>query len=398
MSRLEKSSSLCVNLKHGFERILLASAIFAISFPAFIAEGKKIEVSNRSSMPSRGEIVEVPAAEIPYPAGEFIIRDAKGREVGYQLTHDNLLIFPVSVPAKTKVYYTIESGTPAPVDTIAYGRFVPERLDDMTWENDRAAYRAYGPALQMSGQRAYGYDIWSKSVSYPVIDRRYYNHLRRNISFHEDHGNGLDDYAVGPTLGAGTDALIRKDGTLLMPYCWDKYEILDCGPLRFSVKLTYLPTEFEGNTVTETRVITLDKGSFLNKTDISFDGLENVARLAQGIVVHTDNPEGYRLSSKDKYVAVEDLNEHPDRGNGKVYVGIVSPDSREFTFIPAEPETHGVCGHAAAIAEITPDRNFTYYWGSGWSKGFMPGFNSWNAYLKNFDYRLRHPLKVKVTD
>ena len=26
------------------------------------------------------------------------------------------------------------------------GRLYPERLDDMTWENDRGIYRVYGPA------------------------------------------------------------------------------------------------------------------------------------------------------------------------------------------------------------------------------------------------------------
>ena len=53
------------------------------------------------------------------------------------------------------------------MDVVACGRQYPERLDDVAWENDRAAYRAYGPALQEKGARAFGYDIWTKSaVSY----------------------------------------------------------------------------------------------------------------------------------------------------------------------------------------------------------------------------------------
>ena len=58
--------------------------------------------------------------------------------------------------------YTIAEGTPQPVDVVACGRQYPERLDDVAWENDRAAYRAYGPALQEKGERAFGYDIWTK--------------------------------------------------------------------------------------------------------------------------------------------------------------------------------------------------------------------------------------------
>jgi hypothetical protein len=41
------------------------------------------------------------------------------------------------------------------------------------------------------------------------------------ISYHVDHGNGMDCYKVGPTLGAGTNALLADGGktisTLLLP-------------------------------------------------------------------------------------------------------------------------------------------------------------------------------------
>lgn len=374
-----------------------AIALFiAASCSSMLAKNNKIEISNPSDLPSAGEIVEVDASRLSMKPGEFILLDSKGNEVGYQITHDRKIIFPADVAAKSKALYKITAGTPVAVDTISYGRFVPERLDDLTWENDRAAYRAYGPALQKSGQRAYGYDIWSKSVAHPVIDQRYYDHLHRGISFHEDHGNGLDDYAVGPTLGAGTDALVKSDGSLLMPWSWSTYKILDCGPLRFSVALEYLPTEFEGDTLVETRVITLDKGSFLNKTDISFSGLTKETPLAQGIVVHSSNPEGYALDAEKKYVAVEDLNEHPDRGNGKVYVGIVSPTADNFKLLSLDKPVNDVEGHASAISLFSPGENMTYYWGSGWSKGFMPDFDTWKSYLSDFSYRLAHPLQVKV--
>lgn len=85
-----------------------------------------------------------------------------------------------------------------PVDVAACGRVYPERLDDVAWENDRVAYRAYGPALQATGERAYGYDIWTKSTPEPVVEDRYDGDLNRGISYHEDHGNGMDVYAVAP--------------------------------------------------------------------------------------------------------------------------------------------------------------------------------------------------------
>ncbi len=92
------------------------------------------------------------------------------QEIPYQLTYDNRIIFPASVKASDKTIYTVMPGTPAPVDTIAWGRQFPERKDDMAWENDRSAYRAYGSALQQSGERAFGYDIWTKSVPHRVLE------------------------------------------------------------------------------------------------------------------------------------------------------------------------------------------------------------------------------------
>lgn len=81
----------------------------------------------------------------------------------------------------------------------------------------------YGPALQATGERAFGYDVWVKSVREPVVEARYASELNpetmeqiaklkktnpqaadelyRSVSYHVDHGNGLDCYKVGPTLG-----------------------------------------------------------------------------------------------------------------------------------------------------------------------------------------------------
>ena len=62
--------------------------------------------------------------------------------------------------------------------------------------------------------------------------------LQRAISYHIDHGYGMDCYAVGPTLGCGTAALMQGD-TIIYPYCYRTQEILDNGPLRFTVKLEF---------------------------------------------------------------------------------------------------------------------------------------------------------------
>ena len=187
--------------------IFAAAALLALA--AGCTQQHTIEVTNASNANAAGEMAEVPLADILAAIGEeFVISDPEGAEVPYQITYDSLVVFPADVPAGTTVAYRLVKGTPQKVDTIVYGRQFPERKDDMAWENDRSAYRAYGPALQESGERAFGYDIWTKSVATPILEQRFADDIERGISFHVDHGNGMDVYGVGPTLGGGTAALL----------------------------------------------------------------------------------------------------------------------------------------------------------------------------------------------
>ncbi len=50
--------------------------------------------------------------------------------------------------------------------SLVQARFVPERMDDFAFENDKVAFRVYGPALKNS-QENNGTDCWLKRVDYP---------------------------------------------------------------------------------------------------------------------------------------------------------------------------------------------------------------------------------------
>ena len=98
-----------------------------------------------------------------------------------------------------------------------YARIVPERFDDMAWENDRIAHRMYGFALNIAGRgggerlRGSGIDVWAKRVTYPIVDRWY---AKGHDQFHKDgEGEGLDLYSIGGSRGAGGTGV--WDGTKL---------------------------------------------------------------------------------------------------------------------------------------------------------------------------------------
>lgn len=294
-------------------KILFLSLFSIVGFSCTEKKEVQIAIQNDSSFDRSNEIVEVAMSSVAEKlqlndTATFIIIDAQGQQVPYQITYDEKIIFPANVKANTKSEYVIKPGTPEQFLTMTTGKQYPERVDDIAWENDKIAFRTYGPALQATGERAFGYDIWVKSVPELVVEDRYAGELNpetkakiaelkktdpkaadelyKSVSYHVDHGNGLDCYKVGPTLGGGTAALMVND-SILYPYCYKSFEILDNGPLRFTVKLEYNPLTVKGESdIVETRIISLDAGTQLNKTTVSYSNLKENTPIVAGIVLH----------------------------------------------------------------------------------------------------------------
>ena len=159
-------------------KLVTSAVVLAIAVVSCKQESTmQVSVSNTLPLERIEEMVEISAEEVYKKlnladSSEFIIVDENNLEVPYQITYDNKVIFPVSISGESTLLYNIVKGNPAPVNTLVYGRQYPERLDDIAWENDKSAYRVYGPALQASGERGFGYDILTKSVSELVVEDR----------------------------------------------------------------------------------------------------------------------------------------------------------------------------------------------------------------------------------
>ena len=219
-----------------------------------------VTVSNPSDVDRLPEMVELDLGDLLLVKGEsFIVKDERGCQVPYQLTYDGKVIFQVSLEAGEEQIYKICKGTPSEYESLVFGKHYAEKDDDFAWENDKVGFRMYGHKLDVAS----GYDIFCKRGTHlPVLEKLYANEVYSSdawkryheleaiseeeacrfkmdtLSFHVDRGYGMDVYAVGPTLGAGIAALIDNE-VISYPYCYETYEILDNGPLRFTVKLTF---------------------------------------------------------------------------------------------------------------------------------------------------------------
>ena len=385
-----------------------------------------VTVTNPLAMERSNEMVEVSMETVTDRLGladtaQIVVLNADGQQVPYQITYDGKVIFPAAIAAGSTATYTIQTGTPEAFDVKACGRCYPERMDDMAWENDLVAFRAYGPALQAKGERGFGYDLFTKyNTTEPMLEAMYAKELdketlakiaelkktdpkaaaelSRERSYHIDHGYGMDCYAVGPTLGAGVAALMVND-TIIYPWCYKNQEILDNGPLRFTVKLEFTPLTVKGDsTVVETRLITLDAGSHLNKTAVSYSNLKETLPIVAGIVLH--EPDGAVVAdAANGYITYVDPTAGPD--NGKIFMGAAVPavvkDAKTVLFSEKEKkERNNADGHVLAVSDYEPGSEYVYYWGFAWDKADIKTADAWNRYMADFAQKVRNPLTVKV--
>lgn len=415
-------------MKYNKRSLCSLTFVFLLVATMSAADGVTITVSNPISS-ARMEMVEVDVSAVQKAlqinGTEIVVTDADGREIPSQVTYDQKLIFQVGVAGKGKSVYYAKKGTPQQYEVRAKGRLFVERQDEFGWENDCVAYRVYGHG------GAVGYDLFNKSTSELMLDYWYaseQNQEMRSVSqqlrergfsdladqvynaycYHIDHGKGMDCYTVGPTLGGGANALLNNDGSLFMPQCYKTFEILDNGPLRFTVRFTYPTQDFNGENVTEIRTISLDAGSQFNRVSVTYQGLTKPVKMAAGTVIHKENPTAYVLSQDSGYLGYEDLGDasvynakYRDelaKQMGKIYVGLLFPDTRISTTY--QQRENGIAtGHILGIATYQPRASYTYYFGSGWSKNPNSGFHSltdWEAHLSHAAMSVRNPLKITV--
>jgi hypothetical protein len=397
-------------------KTLLAAASFALPSIASAA-GVTLAVEHELDAARPAEIIAVPFAQIAAIAPglrmyHIVVRDPKGRALPLQVTnyqHDHKgatyddLVFAYDFAAGEKrAVFTVESVTAAtpPETPCAYARSVPERFDDMAWENDRIAHRMYGFALNTPAAggerlRGSGIDVWAKRVAYPIVDRWY---AKGHDQFHKDEeGEGLDLYSIGGSRGAGGTGV--WDGTKL--WTSDNFigaQVLSNGPRRAAFRLSYAPWDAGGGKVIETKQFTIDCGRNFDAVESVFDFVDDEATIGIGISEHpastgfpaavlTRDPQGRWMSFWE---------ENTEGGLGVAV--ILASDATPMGFAhEAAPGGKGNGNHLLLV-KAKDGVPLRYLSGAGWTKsGQFDGRAAWETYVKAFAARTQKPLKISVS-
>ena len=368
-----------------------------------------VEVVNPSNE-YREEVIELPLDSVcqwlATTPDSIRVLDRAGLDIPSQTTRDGKLLIGAYVRKGGVNTFTLQKGATHPFEPLCIGALHPERKDDFAWENDRGAYRVYGPALERTGERSFGIDVWTKNTPDPVVDARYYiedvvmmpkvdslrridrhrgDSLYRINSYHHDHGKGFDPYKVGATLGCGAPALFVGD-SIVMPYCFERFEILTSGPLRFEAILHQSPRVVGGETIREHRFIRLDKGSNFNRMEVWYEGLSKPVSLCSGVVIQKEDPEPVILGRN--YVAYTDPTDQPNVHHAPLFVAALFPNGA------VETKQHK--GHALGIVPDYQGQHYVYYFGSAWAKYDVRTAEEWQARIEWFLRSLANPLQVTM--
>ncbi|MES2661521.1 MAG: DUF4861 family protein [Verrucomicrobiota bacterium] len=380
---------------------LKKSTCFTIAIFPLASFAAQLEISTANKLPlaRTSQTIELTAKDLEPLAAKNLnlvhVKDASGNELVCQaIDHDgdplrtfDAVIFQSDFTAGETKTFTATVGAKQVYQKEqykAFGRFVRERFDDFTWENDLIAHRTYGKALETwKGEplTSSTIDIWSKRTPRMVISDWYLAD-----DYHVDHGEGADFYSAGLSRGCGGSGLWWND-KLWVSKNFISSNVLANGPIRVLFELKYEPFAVGDLKVGETKRISLDAGQQFDRFESRYElpgpdtlvtaiGLKKVA----GEKVEANAGQGWLVKW-----------EKMEKGAGNQGLAIIVRP-QDFLNSTQDPLNQ-------LVIEKVNDGNVAIWWaGFCWDKaGRFNDAEAWKKHVSEFSQGLASPVEVTVT-
>ncbi|WP_158837306.1 DUF4861 family protein [Polaribacter sp. L3A8] len=378
-------------------------ALFFLALSLFINCDKKaqvlstIEIKNPLNIDREFETVEIDISN--FEVKHYKISEENSEEkIIFQLVDTNfdgkndVLLFQPKIEANsTKKYLLLSSHQKqdAVVET-CYSRFVPERTDDYAWENNRVAFRTFGPVAQKmiedgvkGGTLTSGMDAWLKRVDYPIINKWYKKAETEKGAYHKDHGEGLDNFHVGVSRGVGGIA-VKVDTSYYFSKNFTSYKTITTGPIRTSFVLTYANWDANGKEITETKHISLDYGQNLSRYEVALKGTDTIS---VGLTLHKKDG---KTSANNNWISYWEPLDDSELGQGVVASDAYFINSE--VYLTSKKDESNFFTNLKVIGQ-----KVIYYAGFGWKKSNQfKTQTDWESYLEGFAKKINNPLIIKI--
>ena len=349
-----------------------------------LGPGLFIEVENQIGFAREGEVVEIEWDQLRgagISPDKVVVFDSDRNQIPSQVMFDNEgkpthLLFTATVEANSSNIYNIKRGEREKYATQAFGRYVPERMDDYAWENNLTAYRIYGPRLK--DPLTQGVDVWVKNTPKMIIDEWF---ARGN--YHHNYGEGMDCYKVGNTLGGGTLAVV-DGGKVLLSGNYTKQLCTANGPIRTKAEFEYAPINVGDKKVVMHRTIWLDANSRFCCQEYHLEGFEGKINIAAGMVMH----DVKERSAGADYVAITEPasdSKEPER-DGDISLAVILQEGESA----AEIDSHFV-----TLRSVQAGETIRMWNGSAWSLAGMENHNAWSQEVEQMRQRIDSPLSIR---
>jgi hypothetical protein len=358
-----------------------------------------IDVKNTLNINREFETIEVDISAIAQEkVVNLIVLDEENKQLTSQLVDTNLdgkndvILFQPEVKANATKTYTLSISNKKRDSLVnyCYSRFVPERTDDYTWENNRVAFRTFGPVAQKmvedgvkGGTLSSGIDAWLKRVEYPIINTWYKRNDAKKGAYHKDHGEGLDNFHVGVSRGVGGTA-VKVDTSYYFSKNFTSYKTITTGTIRTSFVLNYATWDANGKKIEETKHISLDYGQNLTRFEIDVKGTETIST---GLTLHKKTG----VTNKDDanfWISHWETLDDSELGTGIVTIKPYFSDSEKYVTSKKDESNHFL--HLNVV-----NGKVIFYSGFGWKKSKQyRNQQEWENYLTNFSKKISNPLLV----
>lgn len=385
------------------QNIFFASVTALTFFSCAQEKQKSIAVTNSLDFKRHTEVISLSKEQLGVTDLNSIgIKDVESGDLQVtqlvDLDRDTVMdeiLFQPMVDANATKSFTIVTVTEAekPKTTeFCYSRFVPERTDDYTWENNRVAFRTFGPVAQKmvedgvkGGTLSSGIDAWLKRVEYPIINLWYKRNDKKKGAYHKDHGEGLDNFHVGVSRGVGGTA-VKVDTSYYFSKNFISYKTITTGPIRTSFELKYATWDANGKQIDETKRISLDYGQNLSRFEIDVNGTESIS---SGLTLH-DKKGTVNSKNENFWISHWETLQDSQIGTGIVTLATYFSGSENYITSRKDESNHFL--HLNVV-----DGKVIFYSGFGWVKSNQfKNQKDWEVYLDKFSKQINNPLKVEI--